>query len=177
MTCFLGLACHVRPSTLSLPKERHRRQSLDPCSAQELQEQRFHLVVLVVREGDVIARLAGKHFVARGPRGRLDARAARDGDFGAAKGNAAPAAKAAAESRPARGVRAQLVIDVQRGKTDGEPRAEPVQKIEQDHRIDPAAHGRRDAGAGPHRPGELRTDPFDQFLRRADGGLIAAALP
>jgi len=176
MTRFPGLFFHVHPSTFILPQVRHRRQSLHARSPQELQQESLDLIVLVMGEDDVVTGLPEKDLVTGGTRGSLDAVARRNGYFHAPEGNAASAADAAAKSRPARRVRAQLMIHVQRGKTNAQVRLKPVENVEQHHRIDPAAQGGRDAVCRTHHPGEMRRDLLDQFLRLA-AGRITAALP
>jgi hypothetical protein len=156
------------------PDERHGRQSLDPCAAEELQQQRLDLVVLVVGENDVIAGLTGKNLVTGGTCGSLEALASRHRHVYAAEGNTAGAADTPAKSGPAARLRAQLVIYVQRGKSDPQTGAQPVEDIQQDHRIDPAAQGSRNAIPGSHRSAELRGHLRNQFLGPAPGGTTAA---
>ena len=137
----IGLLVPLRhsPSAIRLPNERHCREPPYAGAAQQLQQERFDLIVLVLGEDDVIGPLPCKRCVTGRARRGLDAPAAGNLDPGTCIRNVSRPALAPAKRFPQRGIRMQLVIDMQRAQPDPQPRGNAPQAIEQHDGINTAA--------------------------------------
>lgn len=118
MTFFEGFSLRPPPSSLILPDKRHRRESFHPCATQQLQQQRLGLVVLVVGKHDVIGFLRKQSVVTCCTRCGFKAVATHHGDTDHPQGYAAGTACRTAKCCPAAGIRADLMIDMKRGKNE-----------------------------------------------------------
>ena len=146
--------------------ERHRRQTFHPRAAQELQQHGLGLVVGVVRERNQVRTSTRKRGVARFARRSLGAVTPLHLDASDSEGHAEGPAPRTAKARPRRGVRAQLVIDVQRPKLEAHPRRDSRKKIEENDRVDAAAQAQQQPVARPHGRFQMRGDVRREIARR-----------
>lgn len=107
-------------------------------TSQQTQENSLHLIVKTVREHDKIRVLPSKHVVSARARFGFLACSRRHLDVDNFYGNIARSADAAAEHRPPRGWRTQMMVNVQRGEVKIEVAFERVERVEQNDRIDSA---------------------------------------
>jgi hypothetical protein len=118
----------------------HRRQAFRPGAAQQLQQKRFGLVVLLVRGQQKIGVERGENLLALAPRGRLDAGrvVARDLHVMKCQFNGMRSAKPGAESSPVVGMGRQAMVHMHGPQFEWIEVAQRQQGMQQNHRVESA---------------------------------------
>ena len=119
----------------------HRRSPLNACAAQQLQQQGFGLVVLVMGERDEIHRLASERLMAQFARGSFDAHCAQGGNVYMfdMQGNAVIFAQLCAERCPCVSMRADAVMHMKGGEFPRILPGKPREQVQQYDGIQSAA--------------------------------------
>jgi hypothetical protein len=128
-------------------QDRHCRYALDARTAQHLQQQRFRLIISMMRQRDYIARLLGKSRMAQFACRRLDAMlVTQAGDIDAfdAQRNVVLCTKSGAEIHPRIGVPADAVMDMQGRKLPVETWSKGMKQMQQHDRVHAAAQTNED---------------------------------
>ena len=128
----------------------HRRQALRSGAAQQLQQERFGLVVLLVGCEQEIRVQAAKDAQALAPRGRLDAGGIVARNLHPVSGqiNGMRSTEAGAEIGPVVGVGRQAMVHVHRPQVEGMPVAQRHQRMQQRDRIEPSRKCQHQVRAG-----------------------------
>ena len=148
-------------------RERHPGKPLHARAAQQLQQNRFGLIVEVVREHDAIGACGAQGRVARFTRGAFETVTARDAHIDDPAGDAKRSRRAAAERGPRLRIRAEVVIHVDGAQFEPQRIAQRGEHMQQDGRIDAAAQTQHEPLTRAHEILQPISHMFDEVVRRA----------
>jgi len=136
-----------------------------PGTAQQLQQQRFCLVVGMVRHSHKIAGLLGKSRMAQLARRSFDALLTQWRDVHAfdVQGNVKACANFGTEIRPTIRIRADAVMDMQCGQLPGIACGEFMQQMHQYHRVHATAQTDQDRTMRRKQRRDLRCHTFGEI--------------
>ena len=144
-----------------LAQDRHCRDTPDTRAAQQLQQQRFRLVVGMMRQCNEIALLPGESSMAQLARSGFDTVIGlQRGDVDAfdMQRDVEPNAKSGAEVRPSIGIGTDPVMDMQCGKLPLEAGSKGVQQVQQHDGIHAAAQTDEDLTVSGKQRRQARRD-------------------